>query len=109
MIVNPVDDGWFGRSRVGAYHLALALFQGVAFRTPLAFVSNEGPSMLIAATGKPIAVAPFDSVVATAATVRIPQARSVYAAAGDLFLWGLTALIMAGAVLTWRRRRARRT
>lgn len=96
VIVNPVDDGWFGRSRVGAYHLALALYQAVAFRTPLAFVSNAGPSVLADAAGVSIVTAPVDGVVAEAATLRVPQARSVYAATGDLFLWGLTALMVAG-------------
>ncbi len=107
VIVNPVDDGWFGHSRVGAYHLALALFQSVAFRTPLAFVSNAGPSMLVDATGTPVVTAPLDGVVAEAATLRVPQARSVYAATGDLFLWGLTAVMVAGFVRLRNRGRQR--
>jgi apolipoprotein N-acyltransferase len=107
VIVNPVDDGWFGRSRVGSYHVALALFQSVSFRTPLAFVSNEGPSMLVDATGTPIATTLFDGVAATAATLRVPQARSVYAAAGDVFLWGLTLLMVASGVRLCSRRRQR--
>ena len=108
VIVNPVDDGWFGRSRLGALHLALALYQAVAFRTPLAFVSNEGPSLLADATGTPILTTPFNSVVAEAAILRIPQTRSLYATIGDLFLWSLTAAAAIAAVLAWRRRGTRR-
>jgi apolipoprotein N-acyltransferase len=104
VIINPVDDGWFGRSRVGAYHVALALFQAVAFRTPLAFVSNEGPSVLADATGRTIATVAFDGVAAEAATLQVPRTRSVYAAIGDLFLGGLTAATALGAVLAWCRR-----
>ena len=104
LIVNPVDDGWFGRSRLGAFHLALALYQAVSYRTPLAFVSNQGPSLLADATGTPIVTAPFDGVVATAATLRVPRTRSLYAATGDVFLWGLTLLMVAGGVRSYRRR-----
>ena len=86
----------------------MALYQAVAFRTPLAFVSNAGPSVLADAAGMPIVTAPVDGVVAAAATLRVPQARSVYAATGDVFLWALTALMVVG-VVRLRRRFGQRT
>lgn len=90
VVINPVNDAWFGRSAGPEIHLALALFRAVEFRTPVVRVANSGIGAAISATGELDAAGMtplFEPCIATA-TVKVSPLFSLYAVTGDLFLWG---------------------
>jgi apolipoprotein N-acyltransferase len=52
ILVNQVDDAWFGRTAGPEIHLALALYRSVEFRLPIIRVANSGISGIILPTGE---------------------------------------------------------
>ena len=51
VLVNPVNDAWFGDSRIADFMVAAAVFRAVEFRLPVLRVSNSGDSMLVRRSG----------------------------------------------------------
>lgn len=90
LVVNPVDDTWFGNSAGPEIHLALALFRAVEFRIPIVRATNSGIGAVITATGEidGTSVTPLFEQCTVADTVAIPSISSLYARTGDIFLWG---------------------
>jgi apolipoprotein N-acyltransferase len=52
IMINAVDDAWFGNTAGKDVHFALALFRTVEFSTPLVRVTNNGLSAVINSTGE---------------------------------------------------------
>lgn len=100
LIINPVNDSWFGTSAGPEIHLALALFRTVEFRTPIVRATNSGISTAITAAGEldDTSITPLFEQCTATATVAIPQITTLYSKAGDLFLWvcALGALLWIG-------------
>lgn len=90
LVINPVNDAWFGKSNGPEIHLALTLFRAVEFRIPVVRATNSGIGAVITAAGELDAesVTPLFERCAMTATVAVPPMSSPYAVAGDLFLWG---------------------
>lgn len=108
VVVNMVDDAWFGRTRAAEFHLALTLFRAVENRVPMARVANSGPGVFIKASGEMIPETLTAPHVRTASAGGLypPPKRSPYFYTGDAFLW------CAGLYVLWmiaRRRRPSRS
>ena len=111
LLVNMVDDGWFGNSGASVTHLSLALFRSVEFRIPLARVANSGISVCVQPTGE---IVPgtrtllFKKAV-TEGRLYIPEERSPYTGWGDTLFRALSICWGAGMTLALLVRRSRPT
>lgn len=92
LIVNQVDDVWFGESDASAVHMALAVFRAAEFRVPLIRVTNSGNGVFVQPTGEIVTGSrtPVFQARITSFPLFIPAGRSPYAAVGDAFLILLT-------------------
>jgi apolipoprotein N-acyltransferase len=88
LLVNQVDDAWFGRTAGPEIHLALALYRSVEFRLPIIRVANSGISGIILPSGEFAAGSQTAQYTPSTAlhqiTVRTPD--SVYARYGEWIL-----------------------
>jgi apolipoprotein N-acyltransferase len=84
LIVNPVNDGWFGDSKASEFHLALAVFRTVEYRMPLVRAANSGISAVVEATGelKPESRTALHEENTLAQTVRVSGGQTIYARYG---------------------------
>lgn len=98
VLVNMVDDAWFGDSPASLAHLSMALFRTVEYRIPMVRVTNSGVGVFVQPTGEvvPGSQTPLFQKAATAHTLFIPQERSFYSRFGDVFLHALTAALLLG-------------
>lgn len=98
VLINMVDDAWFGKSPASVVHMSLALFRSVEYRIPLVRVTNSGVGIFVQPTGEivPGSQTPLFQKAATANTLYIPPERSPYSRWGDAFFYLLTALYIAG-------------
>lgn len=103
-LVNLTNDVWFARCGQ-APHLPWAAIRAVETGLPVIRAANAGVSVLFDPFGRPTAVRrPGDGGGLLA--VRMPEpARTVYARAGDVFLVGCLAVVLAGVVAAGRSRR----
>jgi len=106
VLVNMVDDAWFGRSPASLVHLSMALFRTVEYRIPLVRVTNSGVGAFIQPTGEivPGSQTPLFQKAATAHALFIPPERSFYSRFGDVFLHALTAALLLGLAYACLRR-----
>jgi apolipoprotein N-acyltransferase len=97
VLVNMVNDGWFGKSKASVVHLSLALYRTVEYRIPMVRVTNSGVGVFVQATGEivPGSKTPLFEKAATTFPLYIPEARSPYFRWGDLFLYGLSLCFVA--------------
>lgn len=89
LIINPVNDAWFGDTAGADFHLALALFRSVEFRIPIVRVTNSGISTVIAPTGA-LELQSLDQRSVALTKVRnlpIAPVSTLYAETGNLFLY----------------------
>jgi len=88
LIVNQVNDSWFGRTRASEIHLALALCRTVENRVPMVRVTNSGVGAHIEATGRivPGSRTELYATTATAFSLFVPENRSVYARIGNWWM-----------------------
>jgi apolipoprotein N-acyltransferase len=96
VVINPVDDAWFGMSNAPEIHMALALFRAVEFRMPIVRASNSGRSVLIDITGEIVHGSQtelFQRAI-SAGQVTIADIRTPYQVFDDVFLW-LTGVLSA--------------
>lgn len=102
VLINMIDDAWYGKSPASLIHMSLAMFRSVEYRIPFVAVNNSGVGIFVQPTGEivPGSPTPLFKKAATAYTLYIPPERSPYERWGDAFLYGLTALFIAG--LGWR-------
>jgi apolipoprotein N-acyltransferase len=105
IIINPVNDGWFGKTAGAHVHLALAVFRTVEFRIPMVRATNTGPSALITASGEidPNSTTPLNKQNIMAVKVTLPSIKSIYANYGDVFAW--LSIIIAILSLLWDKNR----
>ncbi len=98
VLINMIDDAWYGKSPASTIHMSLALFRTVEYRIPFVAVNNAGVGMFVQPTGEivPGSRTPLFRKAATSYTLYIPPERSSYAKWGDAFLHGLTALAAIG-------------
>ncbi|MDA8126324.1 MAG: apolipoprotein N-acyltransferase [Deltaproteobacteria bacterium] len=100
VLINMIDDAWYGKSPASLIHMSLALFRTVEYRIPFVAVNNAGVGLFVQPTGEivPGSRTPLFQKAATAHRLYIPPERSPYARWGDAFLYGLTALFILGLV-----------
>jgi apolipoprotein N-acyltransferase len=100
LVVNMVDDAWFGPTAASAVHLALGVLRAVEYRVPLVRVTNSGDGVFVGASGRivPGTRTPSFQTAITVRTLFTPDSRSPYARWGDAVLWGLTVLSGIGWV-----------
>lgn len=105
ILVNQVDDAWFGLTDGPEIHLALALYRSVEFRLPIIRVANSGISGIILPSGEFAAgsrTAQYRPLTALHhLTVRPPD--SVYARHGELVLPMLYTLALLFVLLERKR------
>jgi len=110
VLVNAVNDAWFGRSRGAEVHLALALFRAVELRTALVRVANSGVSAVISPAGEIVRGSRIGLLEAGATVQRVPVAplaATVYGRVGDWITPGSAVLALLLGLRRGRRVRVR--
>ncbi|MFD2229503.1 apolipoprotein N-acyltransferase [Alkalimarinus sediminis] len=95
IIINPGNDGWFGKS--GALgHLSLASLRAIEYRTPVIRVNNSGVSTVINHKGEIQfeTLSPLDTKAAKVFTLPIAQAEKTF-----FYRYGTTLNILSVIVL----------
>jgi len=107
VIVNLVDDVWFGDSDASAVHMALAVFRTVESRVPLVRVTNSGNGVFVQPTGEIVkgSRTPVFEPRVSSFPLFVPDERSVYARYGDVFLIFLTVVWFGETVVRYLRKR----
>ncbi len=88
VLINMVNDAWFGEGPGSEIHFALQVFRTIEFRIPMIRVSNSGISAFVQPTGEIINKTPLFVQRSDSIPLRVPDRRSFYAFAGDWFLYG---------------------
>lgn len=106
IIVNMVDDAWFGENDASLIHMSLALFRSVEYRMPYVRATNSGVGVFVRATGEivPGSITPLFKTAATIHTLYVPQKRSPYFHLGDAFLYFLLFGLLTGLAVRMLRR-----
>ncbi len=93
LIVNSVNDAWWGDSDGPEIHLALSVFRSVEFRVPMVRVTNSGVGAFVQATGEIIESSRTSlfQKVETSFPLYLPKERSPYFNMGD---WMLALLLV---------------
>jgi apolipoprotein N-acyltransferase len=89
IIVNMVDDAWFGDNDSSLIHVSLAFFRAVEYRMPYVRVTNSGVGVFVRATGEIVqdSMTPLFKTATSVHTLYIPQNRPLYFYVGDAFLY----------------------
>ncbi|RBP50627.1 apolipoprotein N-acyltransferase [Arenicella xantha] len=87
LIVDLVNDNWFGKTSAPYQHNIASIFRAVEFGVPVVISSNTGPSQIIDAHGKVIASA-SDTFKQTYIVADVPlrSTRTIYYYIGDVFV-----------------------
>lgn len=86
LLVNMVNDGWFGRTGASRQHNCASVLRAVENGVPVVVASNCGPSQVIDAHGRVIATLPDSfSSGAVSADLRVGRQLTFYTRHGDLF------------------------
>ncbi len=100
ILLNILNDAWYGNSAAPYQHQALALWRAIENRRYLLRDSNSGVTSIIDAAGRVVAEGKLFSAEVITGTVPRLQIRTFYTRFGDVFAWG----VVAGALLLlWRR------
>ena len=105
VLLNILNDAWYGRSAAPYQHQALALWRAIENRRYLLRGSNSGVTSVIDPAGRIVAQGGLFTAEVVSATVQRLHLTTVYTRVGDVFAWS----VVAGAVallLTVRRSRA---
>lgn len=102
IMVNMVDDAWFGESNGSAIHTALAVFRAVEFRIPLVRVTNSGNGVFVQPTGEIVqgSRTPLFEKKITSFPLSVPKSKTLYFYTGNLFLWILTGIVICHVLLS---------
>jgi apolipoprotein N-acyltransferase len=101
ILLNILNDAWYGDSAAPYQHQALALFRAIENRRYLLRGSNSGVTSIIDAAGRVVAQGGLFTAEVVRGVVPRLQIHSIYTRIGDLFAW----LVVAGALwLLWRAR-----
>lgn len=94
VLINPVNDAWYGSARQMRQHLALASWRSIELRRPMVRAGNTGMSAVISATGRIDGpVSPAGQPWADVRRVPVAGLDSFYARFGDLFGWGCAGVL----------------
>lgn len=98
MLVNMVNDGWFGRTGASRQHNCASILRAVENGVPVVVASNCGPSQVVDARGRVIASLPDTFAPGTvSAGLTVGKHLTFYTRHGDYFAWvcvGLSLLAM---------------
>jgi apolipoprotein N-acyltransferase len=99
VLLNILNDAWYGNTVAPYQHQALALWRAVENRRYLLRGSNTGVTSIIDAAGRVVAEGGLFREEVVTGTVHRLQVTSLYTRFGDVFGW----LVVAGAValLVW--------
>ncbi len=94
VLLNILNDAWYGNTAAPYQHQALALWRAVENRRYLLRGSNSGVTSIIDAAGRVVAEGGLFTAEVVSATVPRLQLSTFYTRFGDVFAW----LVVAGAV-----------
>ena len=101
ILLNILNDAWYGDTAAPYQHQALALWRTVENRRYLLRGSNSGVTSIIDAAGRVVAEGGLFTAEVVRGRVPRLQIQTIYTRVGDLFAW----LAVAGAAaLLWRGR-----
>jgi apolipoprotein N-acyltransferase len=103
VLLNILNDAWYGRTAAPYQHQALALWRAIENRRYLLRGSNTGVTSIIDAAGRVVAEGGLFTEEVVSGTVRRLQLSTFYTRYGDVFGWLITAA--AGALLVSGRKR----
>ncbi len=103
LLINQVNDGWFGDTPASEIHLALGLFRSVEFRLPMVRVANSGISALINASGvmQPGKKTQLFVESVIPGELSIVSTKTFFAVHGNLLLWGMVSLLILIELAAW--------
>ncbi|MHC1696935.1 MAG: apolipoprotein N-acyltransferase [Geobacteraceae bacterium] len=98
VLVNMVNDGWFGRTGASRQHNCASILRAVENGVPVIVASNCGPSQVVDARGRVIASLPGAFAAGTvSAGLTVGKHLTFYTRHGNYFAWicvGLSLLAM---------------
>ena len=104
LVVNVTNDAWFGDTAASHLHAMLAMVRSAELGVPMYRSAYTGPSMAIEPHGAVHSQTELYTDVNRVITVRLGTVPTLYRRFGDWFvLASLLVLIIAGAILPWRR------
>jgi apolipoprotein N-acyltransferase len=102
ILLNILNDAWYGDSAAPYQHQALALWRAIENRRYLLRGSNSGVTSIIDAAGRVVAEGGLFTAEVVSGTVPRLQMMTFYTRFGDVFAW----LVVIGALLllarSWR-------
>jgi apolipoprotein N-acyltransferase len=100
VLLNILNDAWYGNTAAPYQHQALALWRAVENRRYLLRGSNSGVTSIIDAAGRVVAEGGLFREEVVTGTVHRLQIASLYTRVGDAFAW---LVVVAAAILVGRR------
>ncbi|GIW41547.1 MAG: apolipoprotein N-acyltransferase [Candidatus Binatia bacterium] len=105
LLLNILNDAWFGDTAGPHEHLALALWRSVENRRYLLRAANTGVTSIVDPFGRVVdQLGTFEEGVLVA-EVRPLRLRTLYTRMGDVFAWSVTAVLVLLLVRNLRQRR----
>ncbi len=101
VLINILNDAWYGDSAAPYQHQALALWRTVENRRYLLRGSNSGVTAVIDAAGRVVAQGGLFTTEVVEAPVHLLDLQTFYTRFGDVFAWSVVAI---AALLLWRTR-----
>jgi apolipoprotein N-acyltransferase len=103
VLLNILNDAWYGNTAAPYQHQALALWRAVENRRYLLRGSNSGVTSIIDAAGRVVAEGRLFRPEVITGTVHRLRLETFYTRCGDVFAWSVVA---AALVLLWVGRRS---
>jgi apolipoprotein N-acyltransferase len=102
LLVNLVNDGWFGKSGAPRQHNCASVLRAVENGVPVVVASNCGPSQIIDGHGRVVASLPDTfSPGVVSSEVTVGRSLTFYTRYGDYFAWsclGISLLALRGRI-----------
>jgi apolipoprotein N-acyltransferase len=94
LLVQLTNDVWFGHSAAPWQHNLMSIMRAVENHVPIVIASNTGPSQIIDGYGRVVAGSTtiFTKGLATG-SIHTSAGGTVYTAVGDVFVFGVFALL----------------
>ena len=94
LLIDLVDDAWFGATPASAFHLAIARMRAIEHRRYLVRAVNDGPSAIIDARGRLEHVAPIRQAATLTGTVRWLTLPTLFQSVGSAPAWALALFLL---------------
>jgi len=99
MLVNLVNDGWFGKTAASRQHNCASVLRAVENGVPVVIASNCGPSQIIDTHGRVITSMPDTfSPGVVVSDVSINKRFTFYTRYGDIFAWTCVCLAVLSVI-----------